>query len=50
MSTVVSSDVVVIPEAPVRTPRKRWTRWILPVFTIATAAITVALMGWGMKR
>jgi len=35
MSTVVSSDVVVIPEAPVRTPRKRWTRWILPVFTIA---------------
>jgi len=35
MSTVVSSDVVMIPEAPVRTPRKRWTRWILPVFTIA---------------
>jgi spermidine/putrescine transport system permease protein len=24
-----------IPEAPVRAPKKRWTRWILPVFTIA---------------
>jgi spermidine/putrescine transport system permease protein len=35
MSTVVSSDVVMIPEAPVRAPKKRWTRWILPVFTIA---------------
>jgi spermidine/putrescine transport system permease protein len=35
MSTTVASDVVVIPEAPVRVPRKRWTRFILPVFTIA---------------
>lgn len=35
MSTVVSPDVVVIPEAPVRTPKKRWTRFILPVFTFA---------------
>ena len=35
MSTAVASDVVVIPEAPVRVPRKRWTRFILPVFTIA---------------
>ena len=35
MSTVVVEDVVTIPEAPMRTPRKRWTRFILPVFTIA---------------
>ncbi len=34
MSTVVSTDVVTLPEAPIRTPRKRWTRFILPVFTI----------------
>ncbi len=35
MSTVVSPELVVIPEAPVRTPKKRWTRFILPVFTFA---------------
>ena len=35
MSTAVLDDVVAIPEAPIRTPRKRWTRFILPVFTIA---------------
>jgi spermidine/putrescine transport system permease protein len=34
MSTAVSADVVTLPEAPVRTPRKRWTRFILPVFTL----------------
>jgi spermidine/putrescine transport system permease protein len=34
VSTAVASDVVTIPEAPIRTPRKRWTRFILPVFTI----------------
>ena len=34
MSTAVASEVVTIPEAPIRTPRKRWTRFILPVFTI----------------
>lgn len=35
MSIAVSNDVVTLPEAPIRTPRKRWTRFILPVFTIA---------------
>jgi spermidine/putrescine transport system permease protein len=35
MSTAVLDDVVAIPEAPIRTPRRRWTRFILPVFTIA---------------
>src|SRR5262245_43338609 len=35
MSVAVTDDVVTIPEAPIRTPRKRWTRFILPVFTIA---------------
>ena len=35
MSTAVVEDVVTIPEAPIRTPRRRWTRFILPVFTIA---------------
>ena len=35
MSTAVAEDVVTVPEAPIRTPRKRWTRFILPVFTIA---------------
>jgi len=35
MSTAVGSDVVVIPDAPVRKPKRRWTRFILPVFTLA---------------
>ncbi len=35
MSAVVTRDVVTVPDsAPVRRPRKRWTRFILPVFTI----------------
>jgi len=34
MSVAISDDVVTIPDAPIRTPRKRWTRFILPVFTI----------------
>ncbi|MFL5791204.1 MAG: ABC transporter permease [Actinomycetota bacterium] len=35
MSSATLEDVVVIPEAPIRAPRKRWTRFILPVFTMA---------------
>lgn len=35
MSTVVVPDVVSVPDPPaVRRPKKRWTRFILPVFTI----------------
>ena len=35
MSTVVARDVVAVPDSPaVRHPKKRWTRFILPVFTI----------------
>jgi spermidine/putrescine transport system permease protein len=35
MSAVVAPDVVSVPEAPAtRQPKKRWTRFILPVFTI----------------
>jgi spermidine/putrescine transport system permease protein len=35
MSVVVAPDVVPVPDAPVaRRPRKRWTRFILPVFTL----------------
>jgi spermidine/putrescine transport system permease protein len=35
MSAVVAPDVVSVPDAPAtRQPRRRWTRFILPVFTI----------------
>ena len=35
MSAVVAPDVVTVPDAPVaRRPRQRWTRFILPIFTI----------------
>jgi spermidine/putrescine transport system permease protein len=36
MSAVATRDVVTVPDSPpVRHPKKRWTRFILPVFTIA---------------
>ena len=39
MSAVVAPDVVSVPDAPAaRQPRKRWTRFILPVFTIGMIA------------
>jgi spermidine/putrescine transport system permease protein len=35
MSAVAAPDVVTVPDAPVaRHPRQRWTRFILPVFTL----------------
>jgi len=34
MSAVASPDLVTLPEAVVRHPKKRWTRFILPVFTL----------------
>jgi spermidine/putrescine transport system permease protein len=35
MSTITAPDVITVPDAPVaRHPRKRWTRFILPVFTL----------------
>jgi spermidine/putrescine transport system permease protein len=35
MSTVATRDVVTVPDSPaVRHPKKRWTRFILPVFTL----------------
>jgi spermidine/putrescine transport system permease protein len=35
VSAVVAPDVITVPDAPVaRRPRQRWTRFILPVFTI----------------